>query len=841
MALNCIRKQQRMRLLLILLSVILATPMTAQVTRKKMLISFHKATTYNNAGHPDKAIATLREIAELAPMYPDTYLRMAEIYDQAGNKESAIVMYRKYINLEMDDAKIVEPSARLKALESDLGMAHYEDTEAQMALQLFGQTQPAPAANPSSADSNGGLQLFAGGAQPSQSAQSSQSAQPSKGSQSSQGTHSSSQSSSNGGLQLFAGDAQSSQSSQTAQKSANSSAGATSATSRNQSASSGGALDLFSLSAVLERSSAVEEEDEEHTPAEEIADSGVEEAQEDNMLQAPIADMNGDMAGLDMNVGQAEMTDSIVLDEEFLSKVYLQPAPVVASTPVAKVSDCSTPLLIYGNRSRLEEYDISRASLTGGAPQAAANPDLATILPGKWVSSECKSNGHETWIFNISLTGNAWYVSLDDRSGIYMKDATNVLNASWNVVKSLWTYDHALSNQIKDLRAKTVNARIQNDYISYTFMSEYQQKPRKNAYVWGRNILEGITDFIPFGGVVNQLGNTVINYVAEKDQQKVYTTTLEFHIKVVTPNVLRCEYVMSEKERSVEGEKEMYKRNNVCFLYKADDSYDGFDFVSDNASNFLNKKLYTLLKADAELDIDKRYPLAYMYYYGAGTSKSTVKALLHMKELADKANCDRAKAWLVPVCYNMSLDEKNSYRVIRKYYRSLSQSTLNELLCKDYPYAYSLQADINISEESHLDQVVPLYKKAASLGDVYALYRLGVIYTGGQIEDADSEKALHYLTAAAEKGYAEAYLQLALLYKRGRIVSKDYGKYVSYLFDAVEAGSVEALKELSDAYFLGMGVDVNFYEANRIKHCYMQANAEEWKEVLNIYGYNTKL
>ena len=82
---------------------------------------------------------------------------------------------------------------------------------------------------------------------------------------------------------------------------------------------------------------------------------------------------------------------------------------------------------------------------------------------------------------------------------------------------------------------------------------------------------------------------------------------------------------------------------------------------------------------------------------------------------------------------------------------------------------------------------------------------------------------------------------MALIYKRGRIVTKDYDKYVSYLFDAVDAGSVEALRELSDAYFLGMGVNVDFYEGNRLKRCYMQANAEEWKEVLNVYGYNTKL
>ena len=816
MALYRISKQQAIRLLVVLLSATLTTPMVAQVTRKKMLVSFHKATTYNNAGNPDKAIATLREIAELAPMYPDTYLRMAEIYDQAGNKESAIVMYRKYINLEMDDAKIAKPSARLKALESELGMAHYEDTEEKIALQLFSAAQQVEPSKPN---------------KPTQTSATHRTSEPST---------------SGGGLQLFAVESQSAnpvqQPAQPSQvtKVQTPSAGQKT-TSSPQSSAGGGVLNLFSLSDILE-SGNVEQESE--FEKEVVAENPVaeEEPAQDMLLQAPISDMSGDMAELEMRAANVTVEeDSIVLDEEFMSLAYLRPSSTDLGTGSVQAADCSTPLLIYNKRSRLDEYGISRSTITGAAPQALASPDLATILPGKWVSSECKANGHETWIFNIAQTGNVWYVSLDDRSGIYMKDATGAIHSSWNAVKSLWVYDHAISNQIKELRAKTVSARLQDNYISYTFTTEHQQNPRKNAYVWGRNILEGISDFIPFGGVVSQLGNSVINYVSEKDHQKTYTTILEFHVKVVTPNVLRCEYVMREKERSVEGEKEIDNKNNVCFLYKAEELYDGFDFVSDNTSNFFNKKLYTLIKTDAESDPDKQFPLACMYYYGAGTSKSTVKALLHMKELADKTGCDRAKAWLVPVCYNMSLDEKNSYRVIRKYYRSLSQTALSELLNKDYAYAYSLQADINMSEESRLDMVVPLYKKAVSLGDVYALYKLGMIYTGGQLEDANPELALQYLTDAAEKGYADAYLQLALLYKRGRIVTKDYGKYVSYLFDAVEAGSVDALKELSDAYFLGMGVNADFYEGNRVKRCYMKSNAEEWKEVLNVYGYNTKL
>ena len=131
MATISILKHRRVALLLILLSGMLVLPVNAQVTRKKMLMSFHKATVYSEAGNTDKAIETLKEIAELAPMFPNTYLRMAEIYDNAGNKESAILMYRKYINMEMDDAKVKEPSVRLRALESELGMEHYEDEEEQ--------------------------------------------------------------------------------------------------------------------------------------------------------------------------------------------------------------------------------------------------------------------------------------------------------------------------------------------------------------------------------------------------------------------------------------------------------------------------------------------------------------------------------------------------------------------------------------------------------------------------------------------------------------------------------------------------------------------------------------
>ena len=196
--------------------------------------------------------------------------------------------------------------------------------------------------------------------------------------------------------------------------------------------------------------------------------------------------------------------------------------------------------------------------------------------------------------------------------------------------------------------------------------------------------------------------------------------------------------------------------------------------------------------------------------------------------------------WLIPVCYNLSFDEQAyPLRVVRKHFRSYADELLGELMNEQYPYAYSLQADIYMSSGSHLENVMPLYTKAANLGDTYALYKLGMMYVDGQIQEKDGSKAIHYLTQAAQKGYADAYWQLAMLYRAGKQVDKDYSKYTEYLFKAVNDGSINALKELSEAYSLGLGVKQSFEVANQMKMYYMQAVNDEWKEVLNVYGYNT--
>ena len=800
--------------LALLLCSSLIFPINAQVTRGQLLRLFYKASSYHNNGNSDKASETYREIATFAPQYPDTYLRMAEVYDKMGDVESAIVMYRKYINLEMDDAKIKEPAKRLKTLEEELGVTHYEEAEEKQIMTLFAKYDVVQSNTQSSitkkTSSSGSLQLFA---------------------QEGNGMGESPKTSTSGKTDVSVED----DTKQEVSESSTVDYALPVKTDVEQ------GLSLFSLSALVETRNEFVQSDGNQNNGEQSEDSI------DCIKDAPI-DVSVGIAGIESGLNAQHMNgegliaeEKIVLDPNFLDRARAQ----VANDNLDKQNAedfCTAPLLTYVKKDRLSLYGLDPATAIGRLDAETNVDNLESILAGKWVSSECNSNGRETWMFEISQFGGTWSVSLDNLSGIYNSDGDNVISDSWHAIKSMWVYDHAISSQIKELRTNSVNAQIQNGRVSFSFVSEHQYKPNENIYNWSRNILTGISGFVPFGGVVSKVGNSVLNYVSEKDQQKTYTTTLEFTLRPVTSNALRCEYVIYERERSSLGEKEIYKERKACTFYKTEFSYKGFEFVPDGETNLLNKKLYALLKEDSKTDNSKLYPLACMEYYGAGTKRSISKAVGIMQELAEKKNCQRAKAWLIPVCYNLSLDEQAyPLRAVRKHFRSYTDGLLDELMQEQYPYAYSLQADIYVSNGTHLENVLPLYTKAAKLGDVYALYKLGMMYAEGQIEEKDGTKAVYYFTQAAQKGYADAYLQLALLHRAGKLVDKDYQKYTEYLFKAVNDGSISALKELSEAYSLGLGVRQSFDIANQIKMYYMQAAGDEWKEVLNVYGYNTLL
>ncbi|MBP5213232.1 MAG: SEL1-like repeat protein [Bacteroidales bacterium] len=135
-----------MKKLVFLLSLILclgvATASAQQVTRGQVLKAMYKADSYHAAGKDSLAIALLDSMATLIPRLSVIYEREGRIYESMYEKQqsksalnAAVLMYRRYLSLEMNENKTREVSQRLRDLEDKLQVAHFEDEEEALAQE----------------------------------------------------------------------------------------------------------------------------------------------------------------------------------------------------------------------------------------------------------------------------------------------------------------------------------------------------------------------------------------------------------------------------------------------------------------------------------------------------------------------------------------------------------------------------------------------------------------------------------------------------------------------------------------------------------------------------------
>ena len=118
----------------------MAVKAEAQMTRGQLLRKYYQITQLHNSGKDAEAIALCEEITAMYPKLPDTYLRMAQIYDEGGEQELALLMYRTYASLEMDDKKLAEVNPRMKELEGKLGAKSLEEQEKEQFDKLMAET-----------------------------------------------------------------------------------------------------------------------------------------------------------------------------------------------------------------------------------------------------------------------------------------------------------------------------------------------------------------------------------------------------------------------------------------------------------------------------------------------------------------------------------------------------------------------------------------------------------------------------------------------------------------------------------------------------------------------------
>ena len=116
-------------------------------------------------------------------------------------------------------------------------------------------------------------------------------------------------------------------------------------------------------------------------------------------------------------------------------------------------------------------------------------------------------------------------------------------------------------------------------------------------------------------------------------------------------------------------------------------------------------------------------------------------------------------------------------------------------------------------DNKEYEKAIELYKKAAALGHIGVLNRLGWMYQYGEgVEQSDTE-AVKWYRKGAEAGNANAMYNLGWMYANGRGVEQNYNKAIELYKKSIDAGNGAAAVDLGNMYHNADGVEKNYDEA----------------------------
>lgn len=128
------------------------------------------------------------------------------------------------------------------------------------------------------------------------------------------------------------------------------------------------------------------------------------------------------------------------------------------------------------------------------------------------------------------------------------------------------------------------------------------------------------------------------------------------------------------------------------------------------------------------------------------------------------------------------------------------------------PSKFSDEGD-KLYDNKEYEKAIELYKKAAALGHIGVLNRLGYMYDNGRgVAQSDTE-AVKWYRKGAEAGNANAMNNLGCMYKDGKGVEQNYNKAIELYKKSIDAGNGFAANNLGNIYCNGKGVERNDQEA----------------------------
>lgn len=316
---------------------------------------------------------------------------------------------------------------------------------------------------------------------------------------------------------------------------------------------------------------------------------------------------------------------------------------------------------------------------------------------------------------------------------------------------------------------------------------------------------------------------------------------------------------------------------------------------------------YNLAYKYAKEALDKNYnranwTMGILYHYGYGVNKDVNKALQYYKEAYKNSkedfifdfarlHVDGIEGALEPdynkaiklfneyilnnpihysALYNISLsyhklkDYENAFKYIKKALAVLPKKSLyNRVIAYYYKMGLGVEKDLN--------KAIKHYEVAHEQGDVFSTFEIGMIYRESKNSVHNSDKALDYLTQAANKGHKEALGFLAdiyIYYKKdykkaydliiksdkdsysicgsygdlfynGYYVPRDYDEAFKWYMKSFELGKTNSIyHRLGRCYYFGHGVNQDKDKAKEYMYISVQEDYEPAKRFYDEFFKN---
>ena len=156
---------------------------------------------------------------------------------------------------------------------------------------------------------------------------------------------------------------------------------------------------------------------------------------------------------------------------------------------------------------------------------------------------------------------------------------------------------------------------------------------------------------------------------------------------------------------------------------------------------------------------------------------------------------------------NKLYDNKEYEKAIELYKKAAALGHIGVLNRLGWMYQYGEGVEQSDTE------AVKWYRKGAEAGDAKAMNNLGCRYQSGKgVEQSDTE-AVKWYRKGAEAGNANAMYNLGWMYANGRGVEQNYNKAIELYKKSIDAGNGAAAVDLGNMYHNADGVEKNYDEA----------------------------